>query len=309
MRKSIPEIIYRYQAFNALSLDALCHDELYFSDPSNFNDPLDCNPAVERDSDRETLRQILSSLIQKRVKKEITNALQAGNITDKVSNSHAKEQAQQSSENELRRIKYYATNPDYTCSVEEAECRLLQSGIHSELLKQNNRGICCFSAEYTNPLLWSHYGDQHKGFCVGYSLNRNPKPSIHKVLYGGARTIKTSLIAKAVLNHDIQAQKALDQNTLLRKAEPWQYEQEWRLIGQVGLQDSPLYLEEIIFGLRCSSSVIHSVINALKPRDISFYQMITTGDSFELRRSEVEYCGQLPITARTGIEIFGPCDD
>ncbi|MBN45416.1 MAG: hypothetical protein CMH23_02970 [Methylophaga sp.] len=309
MRESNPEIIYRYQAFNALSLDALCHDQLYFSDPTNFNDPLDCNPAVERDSDRETLRQILSSLIQKRVEKEVTNSLQATNLTDKISNSHAKEQAQQSSENELRRIEHYATNPDYTCSVEEAECGMLHHGIHSELLKQNNRGICCFSAEYSNPLLWSHYGDQHKGFCVGYSLNRNPEPSLHKVLYGGARTIKTSLIAKAVLHHDIQAQKALDQNTLLRKAEPWQYEQEWRLIGEVGIQDSPLCLVEIIFGLRCSLSVIHAVMNALKPRDISFYQMSLTGDSFELRRSDTEDCGQLPLTARSGIEIFGPCDD
>ena len=144
---------------------------------------------------------------------------------------------------------------------------------------------------------------------MGYSLNRNPEPSLHKVLYGGARTIKTSLIAKAVLHHDIQAQKALDQNTLLRKAEPWQYEQEWRLIGEVGIQDSPLCLVEIIFGLRCSLSVIHAVMNALKPRDISFYQMSLIGDSFELRRSDIEDCGQLPLTARSGIEIFGPCDD
>jgi len=66
---------------------------------------------------------------------------------------------------------------------------------------------------------------------------------------------------------------------------------------------------EIIFGLRCSLSVIHAVMNALKPRDISFYQMSLTGDSFELRRSDTEDCGQLPLTARSGIEIFGPCDD
>ena len=50
-------------------------------------------------------------------------------------------------------------------------------------------------------------------------------------------------------------------------------------------------------------------MNALKPRDISFYQMSLIGDSFELRRSDIEDCGQLPLTARSGIEIFGPCDD
>jgi hypothetical protein len=41
-----PEKVYRYQKFNDLSLNALIFDQLYFSDPRNFNDPLDCQPSV-----------------------------------------------------------------------------------------------------------------------------------------------------------------------------------------------------------------------------------------------------------------------
>lgn len=311
MTAATPQKIYRYQPFNALSLDSLCHDQLYFSDPSNFNDPLDCKPSVKCDSDKETLQKILVALIERRVAEEVLCSLRAAKASGDNAESHAQKQGQQEADNEIRNIAYHATNPDYEVSVIEAEKMLLSYGIQSELLKQNNRGVCCFSEEYNNPLLWSHYGEQHKGFCVGYSLDRNPKPIINKVVYGGVRTVKTSLIVQAVLNQDEKAQKKLNGNVLLRKAKPWDYEKEWRIIESVGLQDSPLKLEEVIFGLRCNYSVMHSVIEALKPKRIEFYRMYFAGDSFDLKRTNDigEMCAHLPRTSYSGIEIFGPEND
>jgi len=311
MTAEAPQIIYRYQSFNALSLDALCHDQLYFSDPSNFNDPLDCKPSVECDTDKKTLQKILAALIERRVTEEILCSLKVAKVDGENAENHAKNQGQQEAANEIRNIAYHATNPDYEISVEKAERKLLTYGIQSELLKQNNRGVCCFSEEYDNPLLWSHYGDQHNGYCVGYSLNRNPKPVVNKVMYGGVRTVKTSLVAQAVLNQNAEAQKILDGSVLLRKAKSWVYEKEWRIFDNVGLQDSSLKLEEVIFGLRCSSSVMHSVIEALKPRNINFYHMYSVGDSFDLKRTNDigDICAYLPRTSYSGIEMFGSVDD
>lgn len=306
-----PKKIYRYQPFNALSLDSLCNDQLYFSDPSSFNDPLDCKPSVERDSNKEALRVILATLIRRRVEQEVLASLKAAKLEGDGEKKHAEEQARQAAENELRSIGYHATNPDYNGSIEEAECSLLTYGIQAELTKRTNRGVCCLSAEYDNPLLWSHYGDQHRGICIGYSLDRNPKPIINEVLYGGIRTVKTSLIGQAIVNDDPDAQKAMDDSIFLRKALPWSYEKEWRVLDRVGLQDSPLLLEEVTFGLRCSSTLIHSVMAALKPRDIEFYCMHEDGRSFELKRSNYdigEICVHLPRTSRSGIEIFGPAE-
>lgn len=31
--------------------------------------------------------------------------------------------------------------------------------------------VFCFSETFQNPLMWGHYGNSHKGFCVGYALN------------------------------------------------------------------------------------------------------------------------------------------
>lgn len=307
----MPEKIYRYQPFNALSLDALCHDRLYFSDPNKFNDPLDCKPAVTNDSDKITLRNILITLIEKRVTGEVITSLRAAKVEGEGAQAHAGKQGKQEADNEIKNIAYHATNPDSEVSVEEGECNLLTYAIQAELLKQNNRGVCCLSEEYSNPLLWSHYGDQHKGFCVGYSLDRNPKPKINKVDYGGERTVPTSLIAQAVLQQDENAKELLDRQMFLRKAEPWQYEKEWRVFDRIGLQDSPLKLEEINFGIRCPDAVVHAVVEALEPRDIKFYKVYSVWKTFELERTDDlgELRAFMPRTSRSGIEMFGPPKD
>lgn len=186
--------------------------------------------------------------------------------------------------------------------------------IEHELLKQYDRGVCCFSAIVDNPLLWSHYSDQHRGLCIGYGFNRDPKPELHKVHYGGDRLLLTSLIAKALLNNNPKSQELLDRNVLLQKAPPWRYEREWRLFGNRGIQDSPLELKDITFGLRCPPSVMYSIVMALEHREdeVKFYKMHDIQGSFKLEQRSVdidEMRAHLPHTARSGIEIFGPIDE
>ena len=33
-----------------------------------------------------------------------------------------------------------------------------------------NVGVCSFSLELTNTLMWSHYADEHRGICLTYSF-------------------------------------------------------------------------------------------------------------------------------------------
>lgn len=304
-----PDKVYRYQSFTELSLGALCHDQLYFSDPSAFNDPLDCQPNVESDSNVNELRAILKEQIKQRIEADTLLSLSSAKVTGDMAIQHAKSIAIQFAQNELANIGYHATNPDYECSVDEAECRILTHEIQNELLKQYNRGICCFSSTEDNPLLWSHYGGQHHGLCVGYDLNRLPKPSLHKVIYGSNRIIHTSAIAKAIVEKNPEYKEMLDRDVLLRKALPWSYEKEWRLLGNHGIQDSVLALKDITFGLRCSAAVKHIVINALGSRNggIEFYEIYQLRGSFDLKKRSVdtEYFHSLPKTAQSGTEIFG----
>lgn len=302
--------IYRYQKFSTWTIESLVHDHLHFADPNSFNDPFDCQPVVKSDSDIETLRLILAKLINRRIEAESTASLKAAQVQGKKASKYSKRLGEQAAKSKLQELAYHSNNPDYECGLYEAECRLLTSEIQGELLKRYDRGVCCFSTIFDNPLLWSHYGDQHRGLCMGYNLDRSPMPILRRVEYGGSREVKASLIAKALLNDDQSAKELLDRDVLQRKASMWRYEREWRLFGNKGVQNSVLALKNITFGLRCPKAIKHSVIAALENRDdsVEFFEIFEVYGSFVLKRRPVdlgEIQAFLPHTARSGIEIFG----
>lgn len=306
-----PKKIYRYQRISEWTIENLCHDDLHFSSPASFNDPFDCKPTIVADSDKPTLREILYKLVSNRVEAEAIDSLKKAKLNGENTVKHAKKLGHEAAINELNYAEYYATDPEYECGVEEAEVHILTYKIQDELLQRYDRGICCFSTTYSNPLLWSHYADQHNGICIGYNLDRLPKPILHKVEYGGNRMVNTSVVAKA-LSGDDGAKKKLDSSVLLRKAPSWRYENEWRLFGNIGTHESTLALKDITFGLRCSSALIYSVIATLESRnDISFYEMHAVSGSFKLKRRQVsgEFIGFFPRKAMSGEEAFGPVVD
>lgn len=316
MEMEQPEKVYRYRNFSNLTIDSLCMDQLYFANPNSFNDPMDCQPTIQSDSTNEELSAILTELVKNRVETETLTSLNSAKINNDGSKSYATNLGAKTAQDELTRIAYYATNPDYEeqgMSKQQAQNWLLRCEIQRELLNKYRKGVCCFSSTCDNSLLWSHYGDQHQGLCIGYSLDRNPKPTLHKVIYDDNRVLHTSLIAKAIIAKDSDAQKQLDESVLLRKATPWKYEDEWRLFDKVGLNDSPLAMRDITFGLRCPDSLIHTVVNALSGRDngMEFYQMRQTRGSYELSREPLdgEIAAYFPRVSRSGIEIFGPDDN
>lgn len=306
-----PRTFYRYRAFDLKTLSSLCEDKLFFSSPSAFNDPLDSRPTLVADSQLHELRNLLNSLVQRRVAAEIQKSVKSMRMSQQRAEFYVSKNAELEARKALEYVAYHATNPDYEEGPVEAERSLLTAEIERELLLHYEKGVCCFSAEFRNPLLWSHYGGQHHGICIGYTTNRLPAPSLQRVVYGGRRVIQTSLVASAFLAADEKSKEALDRDILLRKAKDWRYECEWRLVGGSGEQDSPLLMTEVIFGLRCSDVVRHCIVEALDRRrpEVKFFEMRESPSRYTLRRESLdadELASYLPRVAMSGHEMFPP---
>lgn len=292
-------------------MSLLCNDAQFFANPADFNDPFDCSPVIEINSSASRLKEILKELVASRVRGETLTALKNARIAEAAAATHAERVAQHEAIKAVQYAAYHATNPEYD-DRSAAEISLLHFDIQSELRNRYGKGICCFSQEYDNPLLWSHYGDQHRGICIGYTLDRKPRPELKRVRYGGDRTVTTRLLEQALLEKDSDVITQLDADVLLRKAPEWSYEKEWRLIGKAGLQESPLKLTEITFGYRCSPAVQHTLMKALEGRsdEVQFYEMNNVPGTFKLKRDyvDIEHTVMLPHVAASGIEIFGDPD-
>ena len=82
--------------------------------------------------------------------------------------------------------------------------------------------VFCFSKTFQNPLMWGHYGNSHKGFCVGYDYN----DILNIPEYKGNLRFKEITYADAIpplSNEEINSGEAL-----YYKSSDWKKENEFR---------------------------------------------------------------------------------
>ena len=279
--KTIPRRLYRYQKFSVRTLGMLVRDNLYYSNPSTFNDPLDTRPSIAADLNNDKLEEIVIALVQERIGAE--------RAAISMTADHIRQNSRHKAERMIEEIEYIAQNSDY--DSQEHKLSLLRDRIELELLQRYEQGIVALAERADCPLMWSHYGDQHGGICIGYSVPTDIAGDVHKVNYGGSRQVNASMVA-AMLTDCEDARVQVDGAVLLRKAKSWRYEKEWRLVGSQGLQNSRLELEEVVFGLKCEAAERYIAMKALEGRErpVKFYEILEENDgTFNLRKDALSY--------------------
>lgn len=117
-------------------------------------------------------------------------------------------------------------------------------------------GLICFSASWQNPLMWSHYGDKHKGICLGFDV---ASEHVQAVAYTKTVTKTEQDPYKFV---EYLENGGIDK-LLTLKYEDWSYEQELRVIVPIEQMDAEtklyfcdfsesLVLTDVILGHRCN---------------------------------------------------------
>ena len=75
-------------------------------------------------------------------------------------------------------------------------------------------GMLCFSRDWHNPVLWSHYADKHRGICLGFEIDARGLQEISYVSKRSTLRVPPNQV---------------DANQLLfTKYSGWEYEEEWR---------------------------------------------------------------------------------
>ena len=286
-KQSIPRRLFKYRAFNNLTLDMIIADNLQYADPSTFNDPLDTRPSLNNDLPVSDLERAIRQLVVQRVSAQMKAAARTIRYKGPKTRDHIGRLSRLQADQVISEISYNADDPSY--EMDDPHRFLLGRYLEKELLLQYEKGIVSLAERANCPLMWSHYGDQHHGVCIGYSVPSDVHDDLYRVKYGGKRLVDASKVL-AMLDGDKDARRQVDEAVLLRKAASWRYEQEWRLIGQRGLRDFPLELEEVIFGMRCKEAVKYAIITALddRRRPVRFYEMHEIHGTFNLKKCPLD---------------------
>jgi len=191
-----------------------------------------------------------------------------------------------------------------------------------------NPGVCSFSLELVNTLMWSHYADEHRGVCLMYdfpmSFFENASPEIIGTFRFDykANSLTDWFIDQA---HHFSGTFAefgvsLIKKILTIKAPAWEYEQEARILrksaGKYALDKQ--YLKQVCFGLETPEPDIALVRNLLNRfgYEVTYCKIVrSSGSDFGIdveeisSRAEFKAAEELKATIRATLPDEAKLED
>lgn len=147
-----------------------------------------------------------------------------------------------------------------------------------------NKGVICLTSDPKNILMWSHYADNHRGFCLQFNTQG---------IFGKAKQIKYSELPKKIDIFEATKEEWFDA-CLLHKYKTWSYEKEYRLVVN---HSNCIYtfnesdLSGVIFGYRMDAKHKHKIIKWLETwkenRDVKLYKVVPIQGEYALKIVEV----------------------
>lgn len=179
---NLPQHLYKYRCFDVYSLDNLENDTVWLNIPADYNDPFE---AVEYLDDKRVLKAlnikmkddiILQLTAQFPVPDEIIRRAQASDDPANIIGEHLFKEHNVASDDNIRSIFIALDENLKKIAIEK----------HLEKIKkiQNTMKVCSFCESPRKLLMWSHYANCHKGFCVEYDLSLwQPNDVRKRILY------------------------------------------------------------------------------------------------------------------------------
>lgn len=258
-----PEIIYKYRNWEDVNhRNLLAKNELFLSSPRNLNDPFDCR----------IIENYINNLNTKQNKDTyLTSALE-------------------------RDIEYLNENG---ISIQEAEKVLrerIADPLHYQVRAEYNHreitdkfvGITCFSEKWDSILMWTHYGNNHKGYCVGFDEKR-----VRLFIHGKLKRVNYS-DQYPELNPMLPQLNSYELKYFYKSYE-WEYEKEIRLMKIfendarqnnneriINFKDN--FIKEIILGLQINESAKQEIISIAKDKGIPVWQSVKAEFEFKIER-------------------------
>ena len=232
-----PPLLYRYRAPGDLDPGKdsgpsrfeqfLTKDQVWASNPTQFNDPYDCRQTQDFVASPEQWEKHIDEGIVGRMAEPLRASGKLPlRLEEKLKTLGA----------ELKKDAKY-NNP----AVQAEIGRLMQESL-------NKARILCLCETQTNPRLWAHYSDGHRGFCLEFDATLEPFSLALRVRY-----------TRDYPKLDLNANPDQHLRMFLTKSELWKDEEEWRCVvlsgGPAQWSIPKKALKAVIFGTRASADL------------------------------------------------------
>jgi len=248
-----PEIdhLYKFYNFNTNAFSTLINNTIWFSKPATLNDPFDIDI-------------------------DLNHSMTSSDFNNMIQSIEAQPSRSQERMDQLRQMKQFP--PDQQAL--DKMTQVIKSKFRED---RKDWGVFCLCESYKNILMWSHYADRHKGFCVQFDRNENNR--LGDIEY--TRPVSYSCKYPSPNIYSSEGEKKVYDELFFTKAKCWKYEREWRILNDKGDIELPLIdfttISGIVFGLNMPPPQRETIRRILSDqKEIVFGEMIKVPDKFEM---------------------------
>lgn len=251
-----PSVLYRYRPGNNWDIDNLKNDTIWLSTLKEYNDPFENRVSIDFEGVADSYLKMDPNTVA------------------------------------LMRLKHIDKNhPYYKAGIKDIKARgeKLQESLS---MKKLRIFTTCFCEEKSSLLMWAHYANSHKGFCIGYKFEDIIKKfgiNLLPVIYSEEYSVIRSY--EMFVDYD---EFFLDE--WRSKSIEWSYEREWRLVGdyrknepyekgQISDMVKPFC---IYMGVNIDMEVRNQLMEICREREIKLFQMHLSEKSYRLLAYNVQ---------------------
>lgn len=188
-------------------------------------------------------------------------------------------------------------NPNVNDSWQQAFFSALREEYNDmqEILLKKFR-VSCFTTTPYSMLMWSHYANYHKGFCIEYEFSDDIKKyekilsNILPVIYSNERKNVLNACLQYLENETISEEVVWDiyKYGLLTKSLDWRYQNEWRLISlDSSITDSKYNCDffpitKVYLGNRMEPNERTKLIKICQAQNIPYRGIVTKKDRYQM---------------------------
>lgn len=165
-------------------------------------------------------------------------------------------------------------------------------------------GVYSLSTSATDELLWAHYADSHRGFCLEFELQ---ELLAYKLENQGTFKVRYQNDVPVVRLSDLSnldAQNApLLQKFVGTKSKRWEYEAELRVVtGQLGVFEYDFRaLKAVYFGARSSPHLRRLVMRVMAGRGLRYFHVLPHDRRYALKADPLEDRYAREVTYRSRV--------
>lgn len=281
--QNMTDIVYKYRAVSTNSINALEDGFLIAAAPSSLNDPNEGKLLIAYHNRWKLIYQRFLDIFYKQTGFRLAVEINQYEDRDDLFNS----------------LMECLSIPKEDIGMWDQRWKLTDKLLKDKLLELQNEliyisdelhRICSFSECRDSSLMWAHYADGFKGFCIGYNL-KELKNELTDLLLP-VRYSDSLIEVDDTLFNGGEINKSLLMNSLTLKSSEWQYEKEWRLLLMAENTEKIQKVQmpvpkEIVLGLNITSENQDRLIDIATDNNILCYKIFKESSSFQYKFDKV----------------------